>query len=52
LDKARAYVLYCPFGVQSAYLAEVMQREGYEAYSFKGGTRALRAYAGERARSG
>jgi thiamine biosynthesis protein ThiI len=52
LDKARAYVLYCPFGVQSAYLAEVMQREGYEAYSFKGGTRALMAYARERARSG
>jgi thiamine biosynthesis protein ThiI len=52
LDKARAYVLYCPFGVQSAYLAEVMQREGYEAYSFKGGTRALMAYARERVRSG
>ena len=47
LDKTRTYVLYCPFGVQSAYLAEVMQRAGYEAYSFKGGTRALMAYARE-----
>ncbi len=45
LDKTRTYVLYCSFGVQSAYLAEVMQRAGYEAYSFKGGTRALMEYA-------
>jgi thiamine biosynthesis protein ThiI len=43
LDKTRIYVLYCAFGVQSAYLAEVMQRDGYEAYSFKGGTKALMA---------
>jgi thiamine biosynthesis protein ThiI len=41
LDKTRTYVLYCSFGVQTAYLAEVMQREGYEAYSFKGGARQL-----------
>ena len=44
LDKTRTYVLYCSFGVQSAYLAELMQREGYEAYSFKGGTRAIMEY--------
>jgi thiamine biosynthesis protein ThiI len=43
LDKTRTYVLYCAFGVQSAYLAELMQRAGYDAYSFKGGTSALRA---------
>lgn len=42
LDKARRYVLYCSFGVQSAYLAEAMQRAGYDAYSFRGGTWALR----------
>ena len=42
LDKARTYVLYCAFGVQSAYLAELMQRAGYDAYSFKGGSTALR----------
>jgi thiamine biosynthesis protein ThiI len=43
-DRDRTYVLYCPFGLQSAVVAERMQRAGYEAYSFKGGTRALRAY--------
>ena len=32
LDKTRVYVLYCSFGVLTAHLAEVMQREGYEAY--------------------
>jgi thiamine biosynthesis protein ThiI len=48
LDKTRVYVLYCGFGVQSAYVAEVMQREGYEAYSFKGGIRRLMAYAATR----
>ncbi len=48
LDKTRTYVLYCSFGVQTAYVAEVMQREGYEAYSFKGGVRRLMQYARER----
>ena len=48
LDKARTYVLYCTFGVQSAYVAEAMQREGYEAYSFKGGMRQLVQYARDR----
>jgi thiamine biosynthesis protein ThiI len=47
LDKTRTYVLYCSFGVQTAYVAEVMQREGYEAYSFKGGVRQLMRYARE-----
>lgn len=44
LDRNRVYVLYCPQGLQTAYVAEVMQRAGYEAYSFKGGTPALKAY--------
>ena len=48
LDKTRRYVLYCSYGVQSAYLAEAMQRAGYEAYSFKGGVRELKRYAQER----
>ncbi len=48
LDKTRTYVLYCTFGVQSAYVAEAMQREGYEAYSFKGGLRQLVEYARDR----
>ena len=42
LDKDRTYVLYCPKGLQSAQVAERMQQEGYEAYSYRGGTRALR----------
>lgn len=45
LDRHRVYVLYCSRGLQSVYIAEMMQREGYEAYSFKGGTAALKAYA-------
>ena len=42
LDRNRKYLLYCAHGIQSAHLAEKMQRAGYEAYSFKGGVAALR----------
>jgi thiamine biosynthesis protein ThiI len=45
LHKERKYVLYCAHGIQSAALAEKMQRHGYEAYSFKGGVAALRRVA-------
>jgi len=48
LDRDRRYVLYCELGLKTAQLAEKMQRAGYEAYSFKGGTRAIRAYAATR----
>jgi thiamine biosynthesis protein ThiI len=48
LDKARTYVLCCAYGVQTAYLAEAMQRQGYEAYSFTDGVRGLMRYARER----
>ena len=41
LDRDRTYVIYCAHGIQSAYLAERMQRAGYEAYSFRGGVREL-----------
>ncbi len=51
LDKTRTYVLYCNFGVQSAHVAELMQRDGYEAYSFKGGLRELMRYAREKCSS-
>ena len=44
-DRKRTYVLYCPYGVQTAHLAERMQRLGLEAYSFRGGVRALMQYA-------
>lgn len=48
LDKERRYVLYCEFGVQTAHLAELMQRVGYEAYSFRGGLRGIMRHARER----
>lgn len=41
LDRERRYILYCAVGVQSAYVAEEMQRAGFEAYSFRGGAPAL-----------
>ena len=51
LSKEPTYVLYCDAGVQTAHLAEVMQRLGYEAYSFRGGAVRLREWAGrQRAR--
>jgi thiamine biosynthesis protein ThiI len=41
----RVYVLTCEFGLLSAHLAELMRRERFDAYHFKGGLRALRRYA-------
>jgi len=41
LDRDRAYVLYCAHGIQTAYLAEKMQRAGIEAHSYRGGVAAL-----------
>lgn len=48
LDPDRTYVLYCRRGVQSSHLAELMQRAGFEAYSFRGGAGALRRHLSER----
>jgi thiamine biosynthesis protein ThiI len=48
LDTAPTYVLYCTHGTQTAYVAEKMQRAGFEAYSFKGGVRALMQWAERR----
>ncbi len=45
LDRSRAYVLYCEFGLMSAHLAELMQREGLRAHHVRGGIRAVRALA-------
>ena len=50
LDRDATYVLCCAEGVRTAYLAEVMQRAGYEAYSFLGGAPRMRRVA--RGRSG
>lgn len=47
LDKAKKYVLYCAHGMQSAHLAEKMQRFGYEAYSFRGGVGRLMKHLGD-----
>ena len=53
LTKDRTYVLYSDYGVQTAHLAELMQRVGYEAYSFRGGAPKLREWsARERERTG
>jgi tRNA uracil 4-sulfurtransferase len=51
LDRDRRYVLYCAHGVQTAHIAEKMQRSGYEAYSFRGGAAGIRRWA-ETARAG
>ncbi len=42
LNKSRVHVLVCEQGLLSAQLAERLQSEGYEAYSFAGGIPALR----------
>lgn len=45
LSKDSIYVFYCEHGVQTAHIAELMQRVGYEAYSFQGGVTRLRDWA-------
>jgi thiamine biosynthesis protein ThiI len=42
LDPARCYVVYCEFGLQSAFLAERMRKAGLTAWHVRGGSRALR----------
>jgi len=44
LNRDRTYVLYCSEGTQAAYLAELLQRAGYDAYAFDGGASALRRH--------
>jgi tRNA uracil 4-sulfurtransferase len=52
LDRDRLYVVYCGVGLQAAHLAEQMQREGLEAYAFRGGVRQLRDYSTRRGATG
>lgn len=52
LDRGRDYVLYCEFGLMSAHLAELMQREGLRAHHVRGGIRAVRSLAGPEGRPG
>jgi len=42
LDRTRDYVLVCEFGLLSAHLAELMQKEGLRARHVRGGMAALR----------
>ncbi|MEN8143392.1 MAG: tRNA uracil 4-sulfurtransferase ThiI [Gemmatimonadota bacterium] len=49
LDKKGVHVLVCEQGLLSAQLAERLQSEGYEAYSFAGGAGALRRLQESRA---
>lgn len=42
LDRDATYVLHCGQGLQAVQVAETLQREGFEAYAYRGGTGALR----------
>lgn len=44
LDKDKKYILYCSWGTQTPYAAELMQQAGYEAYAFRGGLSKLQQY--------
>jgi len=48
LARERRYVLYCEFGLKSAHAAERMRAAGLDARHFRGGLRALVAYARSR----
>ncbi len=41
LDKKNSYIVYCTYGTQSPYFAEIMQQAGYDAYAFRGGLSAV-----------
>ena len=42
-DRTKTYVLYCDLSLMSSLLAELMHKDGFEAFYVKGGTSALRA---------
>jgi len=48
LEKGRVYVFYCDQALKSLDAARVLRRMGFEAYSFKGGTKALMKRVGEK----
>jgi thiamine biosynthesis protein ThiI len=45
LSRDQRYVAVCAFGLKSAHLAELMRKQGLDAYHFHGGTDALRKWA-------
>lgn len=48
LDRNRTYVVHCDQGAQAVQVAEVLQREGIEAYAYRGGTGAIRRHLRKR----
>lgn len=47
-DSDRTYVLYCEFGLKSAFLAEKLRAAGHNAFNFRGGLRGLIDHAASR----
>jgi thiamine biosynthesis protein ThiI len=45
MSRAQRYVAVCEFGLKSAHLAELMRKQGLDAYHFRGGTSALKKWA-------
>jgi thiamine biosynthesis protein ThiI len=45
MSRAQLYVAVCEFGLKSAHLAELMRKQGLDAYHFRGGTSALKKWA-------
>ena len=43
--KEQRYVAVCEWGLKSAHLAELMRKQGLDAYHFRGGTSALKKWA-------
>ena len=43
--REQRYVAVCAFGLKSAHLAELMRKQGLDAYHFRGGTSALKKWA-------
>ena len=44
-SREQRYVAVCAFGLKSAHLAELMRKQGLDAFHFRGGTSALRKWA-------
>ncbi len=44
-SREQRYVAVCAFGLKSAHLAELMRKQGLDAYHFRGGTSALKRWA-------
>jgi thiamine biosynthesis protein ThiI len=51
MSREQRYVAVCAFGLKSAHLAELMRKQGLDAYHFRGGTSALKKWA-ERSAAG